>query len=368
MNTKRLAALVFLFGLLAAALAACGGGAEEPPAPPTPDAQGQIANSVQQTVAAIAVAQTVAALTGANTPTPVPGQENLPTAEPLVGDGSVGDGSVATPTAAPATNPPTAESSNPPSPTIAQSPPVEEASCRVLSGINLRAGPGTVYEPPVGSVGAETTLRPLAYSPVGYPQGAWILAEIVGSGQVAWVTAGPQFVRCNIDPATLPPAAVIPPTPRPAATNTPPPTNTPQPVAALPPDLRNVSGGAGCLDDDEIDSDFQTDSRFLLRVFAELFNPPPDESGDGAGIDRVEFSVDEVGFSHTENNAGYCIFQGGEPTCRDWPRDSQGRLTWGEGGPIVVDGDYEIDVIVFPEEDTNVFECNWTISLTIDVP
>ena len=56
MKMKRLVALLIL--IPAVILASCGGGDDEPPAPLTADPQGQIANSVQQTVAAIAVAQT----------------------------------------------------------------------------------------------------------------------------------------------------------------------------------------------------------------------------------------------------------------------------------------------------------------------
>jgi hypothetical protein len=354
MNRKRLAALLVLLGLAGAMLAACGGGGgEEPVTQPAAGIDGQIANSVQQTVAAIAVAQTVAALTGAATPTAAPGQTDLPPAPtPLI-----------TSTAAPAD-----ATVSPPTATISQPPPEAAVSCTTISGVNLRSGPGLVYEPPVGAIGANASLRPIAYVPSGFPQGAWLLVEIVAVGQTAWVSAGPQFVRCTVDPATLPPPAVIPPTPRPPATSPPTPTATPQQVANLPPDLRNVSGGAGCLDDPDINSDFQTDSRFLLRIYAQLFNPPPDESGDGAGIDRVEFSVRESGYTHTERTAGYCIFQGGEPNCRDWPRNGLGQLTWGPGGPVVVDGDYNIDVAVVPKEETFISQCNWTISLTIDVP
>lgn len=344
-------ALLFIASLCLMMAVACGGG-QEPAVQATPGVEGQIADSVQQTIAAIAVAQTVAAMTGA-TPAATPGQEQLPPP------------TEALPTAAPSLAAP-AEPAALPSPTLAA--PTDAApACTVVSGVNLRSGPGTAYEPPVGFVGTNTALRPLAYSPFGFPQGAWLQVEVVGAGQVAWVSASPQYVRCNIDPASLP-GTTIPPTPRPPNTATPTATATPQTVANLPPDLRNVSGGAGCLDDPEINSDFQTDSRFLLRIYAQLFNPPEGESGDGAGIDRVEFFVRESGYSHTERTAGYCIFQGGEPTCRDWPRNALGQLTWGNGGPVVVDGNYNIDVTVYPKEETFVSQCNWTISLTIDVP
>lgn len=346
MKMNRLLALVVLFVLSVVLAVACGG--KETPSP-TADA---VANSVRQTVDAIAVAQTVTALTGGTT---AAGSDLPPAPTPPVAP------------AATATAPARDATAAPPSPTIAQPSPEAAVSCTTLTGVNLRNGPGLAYDPPVGSIGANTSLRPLAYVPLGHPQGAWLQAEIAGTGQVAWVSAGAQFVRCTVDPATLPPPAAIPPTPRPAPTNVPP-TATPQQVANLPPDLRNISGGAGCLNDPDIDSDFQTDSRFLLRVFAQLFDPPPGESGDGAGIDRVEFSVRESGYTHTERTAGYCIFQGGEPACRDWPRNALGQLTWGNDGPVVVDGDYNIDVNVFPKEETFISQCNWTISMTIDVP
>lgn len=333
--------------------AACGGGGGEVAATPQPTGDA-IANSVQQTVAAIAVAQTVAALTGgtATAPADLPAVPTPAITPP--------DSPPAT-TTAPGTDTQPPPTSTPAAPATAAAP-----TCTVVSGVNLRGGPGTVYDPPVGFAAANTALRPLAYTPFGNPQGAWLLVEVVGSGQQAWLSAGAQFVRCSVDPATLPPPANVPATPRPPNTATP--TATAQPVAALPPDLRNVSGGAGCLDDPDINSDFQTDSRFLLRIFAQLFDPPPGESGDGAGIERVEFSVRESGYTHTERTAGYCIFQGGEPTCRDWPRNQFGQLTWGDGGPVVVDGNYNIDVNVFPKEDTFISQCNWTISLTVDVP
>ncbi len=343
MRLKQWLALIVPLALCVVA-AACGGRKETPASPPTADA---VAESVQQTVQAIAVAQTVAAMTGG---TSTSGSNLPPPPTPEVAPVA---------TSAPPTAEPTAVSANP---TIVQPTPETAVTCTALTGVNLRSGPGLAYDPPVGSIGPSTMMRPLAYIPVGRPQGAWLQVEVEGTGQVAWVSAGPQFISCSVDPASLPPPSAIPPVP-PTAT----PTLAP-PVAALPPDLRNISGGAGCLDDPDIDSDFQTDSRFLLRIFAQLFNPPPGESGDGAGIERVEFFVRESGYSHTERTAGYCIFQGGEPSCRDWPRNALGQLTWGNGGPVVVDGDYNIDVNVFPKEETFISQCNWTISLTIDVP
>lgn len=346
-------AILYLLAIGLLSTAACGGSGDVEPTPSGTGLNDQINSSVQQTVAAIAVAQTVAALTGSTPPADLPTQElsqPVPTSE------------VVSSAAAPLSDTPP-----PPPPTTAAQPTAASASCVVVSGVNLRGGPGTIYDPPVAFAGANTALRPIAYTPVGNPQGAWMQVEVVGAGQTAWVTASSQFVSCTIDPATLPRPAVIPPTPRPPATQTPTPTS--QPVANLPPDLRNVSSGATCRDDTAIDAkEPQVDSRFLLRIDAQLFNPPPGESGNGAGIDRVEFLVNEVGYSHTERTAGYCIFQGGEPSCRDWPRNSLGQLTWGAGGPVVVDGSYNISVTIYPKEETQLFECQWNVSFTIDVP
>lgn len=245
---------------------------------------------------------------------------------------------------------------------------VAAPSCTVLAGVNLRNGPGMAYDPPVGAVGPGTSLRPIAFVPSGFPLGAWLLVETGDAGQSLWVSAGTQFVSCAIDITTLPPPAVIPPTPAPIPSASP--TATTSSPVVMQPVLRNISGGiTSCPDSPYIRSEKPVvDPRFLLRVDAQLFNPPPGESGNGAGIDRVEFLVNETGFTHTERVAGYCIFQGGEPDCRDWPRDASGRFTWGEGGPPVVDGDYRITTTIYPKPETAANQCHWNTLLTIDVP
>lgn len=251
-------------------------------------------------------------------------------------------------------------------PTIVPAPGATTPSCTVLAGVNLRNGPGLAYDPPVAVANPGTSLRPIAYVPSGFPLGAWLLVEAGDADQPLWVSAGPQFVSCTVDVATLPRPAVIPPTPVPSSSPTP----TISSPVAMQPALRNISGGVtSCPDHPYINSEKPvTDPRFLLRVDAQLFDPPPGESGNGAGIDHVEFLVNETGFTHTERVAGYCIFQGGEPDCRDWPRDALGRLTWGEDGPLVVDGDYRITVTIYPKPETAATQCHWNVLLNIDVP
>lgn len=323
--------LVTLGGLIVLLLTVGCAKKEEPATARLPDEQEIIAESVRETVAAI-VAQT--------TPAPVNQVAAVPPTIALVGQSATA--------------------------TLAGLPPAEtsEPACTVVSGVNLRNGPGLAFDPPVGTAAAGTLLRPLAFVPSGFPLGAWLLVEVNNASQTFWVSAGSQFVTCTIDPSTLPRPAAIPPTPVPTAVP------TGAALAAAPPVLRNISGGiTSCPDHPYISSlDPTVDPHFLLRIDAQLYNPPPGESGNGAGIDRVEFLVNEVGFTHTERVPGYCIFAGGEPNCRNWPRDAYGRLTWGEGGPLVLDGDYRITATIYPKPETGATQCHWNVLMTIDAP
>jgi hypothetical protein len=97
---------------------------------------------------------------------------------------------------------------------------------------------------------------------------------------------------------------------------------------------------------------------------------------DGAGIDHVEFFIaDADGFpvyEHRENIAGYCIFAGGEPNCNLWPTNESGQFTWGQGGPVVVSGDYQFNINVFskaPEADPDFGGIwNWNFTMPVTVP
>lgn len=92
---------------------------------------------------------------------------------------------------------------------------VEALRClAATNGLNLRSGPGTVYEPPVASLSAGTELKPLAYSATGYPDGQWIKVQVVSSGEEGWVSQD-FLTGCNVDVTGLG-GAEIPPTPKPA--------------------------------------------------------------------------------------------------------------------------------------------------------
>ncbi len=343
MNARTVVGMIITGGALV--LAACGrsGGAVEPTLAPADDL---VATSVRQTVEAITVAQTVAAITG-DTPPAVP-----------------------TATIAPAAELPTAGATEPPA-TIAVVE-AEPGRCTVVSGVNLRSGPGTAYDPPLAGLGANTLLRPLAFSINGFPLGQWLQVQVEATGLVGWVSAGPQWIACDVDVTTLPPPAAIPPTPQlqapPTATAITPTATATRPVAGAPPDIDNDAPG-GSFPTDHVVGNVIVDPTFLFRMDVRDLNVGDFE---GAGIQFVEFSITGEGIEYPrkEQTAGYCVFGGGEPTCRPWPVDDQGRFTWGEGGPLVKSGNYFASITVTAEQDDPTFGnvWNWNFPFRVTLP
>lgn len=354
MNWRTLRFLIVSLTLTVTVLAACGG--TEAPPPTVQATTDLIAESVNQTVAAIAVAQTVAALTGgtATEAPPATATTALTSDQPS-----------ATPEVAPLVT-----EQPPPGPTVAANqPPV----CTTVGGVFIRSGPGAAYEPPIGVLAANAALTPLSYVARGFPQGEWLEVQIVATGQTAWVTAGSQFVTCSVAPSSLPAPANIPPTPRPTATPTTlPPTVTPTRVVAnLPPNVQNDVPGGQCERTDNIKTRIEVDPGFLYRVYAR-----DDRAGqnDGDGIDFVRFTISDASgqvYQREERTAGYCIFQGGEPDCRLWPLNDQGQFTWGQGGPPVSPGTYQVFIEVVskePDPATESNTCNWNFDMTVTLP
>ncbi len=315
--------IIFLFVVtaLAVLLAACRG-------PERPEGGASVGTSVALTVAAIGTSGTaVADIPATNPPaaTPIPEQPNTP-------------------------------------------------SCTTLSGLNVRSGPGLVYDPPIAAVGINTTLQPTGFVADGFPGGTWLQVNVVGANLTGWVSADPQFIQCNVDYASLPVAAA-PPTPN--LPTLPPPTATAAEIARVPPDLGNVAVGGENFPADHVAGEVIVDPTFLIRMAvrdSDFFETEGDR--DGAGIDHVEFNVaDADGFpvyDHAEETAAFCIFGGGEPTCNLWPTNDAGQYTWGAGGPIVESGDYQFNINVFskaPDEDFDFGGVwNWNFNITVTVP
>jgi len=242
-----------------------------------------------------------------------------------------------------------------PSPTVqeaaatdppAQPTPTSGPQCIVQQSLNLRSGPGTLYDPPIYSMESGTVLIPLGYNPVGYPGGSWVQVNDTAHNKIGWVSAGDQYVACNVDLTGLPTVVVDPP-------------------PAKEPPKTDPSGSDGDGPDNlVIREDFNQD--YLLRFYAHDTNVG---EKDGKGITAVEFTVtDENGDvvqSNSEETAGFCIFGGGEPDCNTWLLEDS-VYKWPSTGEPVKDGVYELQVHVILDDDSNG-DGNWTYQLTINV-
>lgn len=189
-------------------------------------------------------------------------------------------------------------------------------------GLNLRPGPGTIYEPPIRALPGDTELIPLTRS----SDGQWIQVQVQPNGERGWVSASPRFIRCNIPIAELP-LGQVPPTPIPTATSTPSPL-----VATI---VRPEEG------------EYQPATAEL--VFQVQAYDPSVGQRDGEGIAYVDMRIlnsDGVAVhQRTERNAGYCVFGGGEPDCNVWVF-AENDYRWPNGEPILSD-EYTLEATVY---------------------
>ncbi len=230
----------------------------------------------------------------------------------------------------------------PPPPTATTGP-----QCVVQQRLNFRRGPGTAYNPPIGVFDTGTIVTPQGFNPTGIPGGSWVQVVNPANSQLGWVSAGSQFVSCNIDLARLPSVAVEPPPP-------------PQP-----PSVSN-SQPQGTFDGFQFELIFSTKSLVRIALRAD------GTANDGDGVKNVKFIVqDKDGktiYEKTEGKAAFCIFGGDDPSCDAWPVTNY-QLTWGQGGPQAVDGTYKVRI---EAEGTDSFGSaifgNWRFDVTLDAP
>ncbi len=176
--------------------------------------------------------------------------------------------------------------------------------------------------------------------------------NVTSLNKIGWMSAGDQFVSCNLDLTKLPEVAVAPP-PKPAAPRV----------------------GTGAVEGNNISSfrfslDYNND--YFIRMYVFRSDDPSEvfKAGkDGRGISSVNFAVNSSDDSQnfyrsTERNAGYCIFGGGEPDCNPWAYEN-GQFRWRSGGDPVVEGDYNL-VITVTAEDGEVG--NWIIPVNLRLP
>jgi len=281
----------------------------------------------------------------------------------------------ATPTAIPIatptpTQPPPVE---PTPPTFATDAPEAEPGCTVrVAGLNLRAGPGTAFAPPLDTLSQGTELEPVGFSAAGFPEDNWILVRVRQDQQEGWVSASSQFVDCTVDPATLP-LAVPPPTPTAV------PQPTPELLAFVP-----VDGGGGEVANLRNDNPFKEGRNITLPGIAQSEVAEPmvfhdqivfqvevwDKSvgtADGEGIRHVEFVIRDGGqvvHERTENNAGYCVFGGGEPDCTVWVFSEHGNK-WPSGYPVREGVRYDVSVTIVADSGETA---DWMWGFQVDLP
>ena len=226
------------------------------------------------------------------------------------------------------------------------------ASCMVLQDLNLRSGPGTAYNPPLAQLEVGTEFVPIGFEPQGVPGGPWVQAQVESINQTGWVSAGSQFISCNLELSTLPEV------------------NVPPPPRGVPPRI-----GTGDVDGNNIDSfrfSFDYNPEYFVRMYVfrsddenEVFSADK----DGRGITSVEFIVESLDetveyYRRTEISAGYCIFAGGEPDCNPWKFEND-QYKWSAGGDPVEEGNYLLTVIVIAEDgEVGTF----LLDINIDLP
>ncbi len=341
---------LFCLGAVMILLTGCGGGQGTPLDAATSD---RVATRVAED---LAVAATLTALA----PRSAPAAADSPTPERLVA-------SAETPT--PETQPeaPAALTDTPTPPPTAAAP-----VCRVVSGgLNLRSGPGTVFAPPIGGLAKSAELTPLSFIASGFPSGQWIEVQVVATGRQGWVSAGAQFVTCNVDVTRLP-AGKSPPTPTPTKvipTVVPVFTPTRVQVVVVPIDGgdnnnlrngRNVKGGRNLLlpgftGPSTNPVTFRDRIVFQVEVFDSTVG-----QYDGAGIQDVQFFIsDGFGEVHhrTERTAGYCVFGGGEPDCTVW-RFSEHNNRWPDGAELHK-GQHNAQIVITAKSGESAI-WNWT--------
>jgi hypothetical protein len=283
-----------------------------------------------------------------------------------------------TATEAPVT-PPSADT---PVPTLATEPaevpptaaPVE-ATCTVVStALNVRSGPGLVYDPPLTSLPGQTQLIPIAFNGAGFP-GRWVLVEVPANNLTGWVSADPQFIDCTIDVAGLP-LAEAPPTPTPTNTSTPVP--TPPPPSPTPIDFFVFSPEGGGGNRENIKGQLLIPPGYVpnnsdplnlvfregLTIRVEVYDVRSGNTSDGSGISRVEFFIeDDAGevYFKEELNPTYCLFGGNDPLCPGLIF-SQDGYTWPDGTPLR-NTEYDVKVLITSERGD---DANWRFSFRVE--
>jgi serine/threonine protein kinase len=130
-----------------------------------------------------------------------------------------------------------------PSPTVTSPPTLAPRTCEIVAEtLNLRAGPGVEYAPPLASLPRGTQLQATGRNEAA----TWIAVASPAEALAGWVSAEATYVTCAFAVASLPVAAT-PPTPTAAPTPTPRPDLQVSAYTSSGSDLRVVAGSSGGL-------------------------------------------------------------------------------------------------------------------------
>lgn len=234
-------------------------------------------------------------------------------------------------------------------------------SCTVLQDLNMRFGPGTAYRPPITALPANTVVTPLGFAPQGIPGGSWAFVEGSATQERGWVSAGSQFISCNIDLSTLPPVdfGTPPPPPLPNSTQT-----------------SNPDGNGFCVDPGtgyQCVGIFSDESLFQFRILKDGV-----ELGELDNVVEVSFAVnqnDDPVYEIIEVNKAYCVFGGNGP-CSPWVVED-GVYKWTPGGTPVEAGEYEMEIFAtvsdpnLPVDETlppGQARSRWAVTFTLTLP
>jgi hypothetical protein len=229
-------------------------------------------------------------------------------------------------------------------------------NCTVLQDLNLRSGPGTAYRPPIRALPADSVITPLGFVPQGIPGGSWAYVQDVATQDKGWVSAGSQYISCNVEVATLPSVAF----------GTPPPPPLPKSAQTSDPD-----GNGFCVDQPseyQCAGTFSGESLFRFQIFKNGI-----EQGQNDGVGPVEFNVSRIlsedatdkvlVYEKTENQMPYCIFGDNQGTCNGWVIEA-GIYKWSAGGTPVEPGEYEMEA----NSTVNGESSRWAVTFTLTLP
>jgi hypothetical protein len=231
-------------------------------------------------------------------------------------------------------------------PTDTPAPEPTGPTCTILQDLNLRSGPGTAYRPPILVLPGNSIVTPLGFNPTGIPGGSWVYVEYPAGGQKGWVSAGNQFVSCDLDLASL--ASIVVGTPLPP----------PLPRSAI-----SSTPEGSCADKDlqyVCEVVFSDEAWVQFKVLQD-----GRELGQGDGVEQVSFTVIRDGnvvYEITELTKDYCIFGGNGP-CNPWVVENY-NYQWKVGGPAVQPGEYLVRI----EGTVNGILLTWRATFNVTLP